>query len=112
MATLNNGDIIPLLENGKYVKILNYIAEGGQGEVYRVDYDGNEFAMKWFSKFMPTNAFYDNLVHNIKIGPPEKYFLWPLAITEKVNGRFGYIMQLRPCFLHYFERSQFLHPCE
>lgn len=104
MATLMNGETIPLLGNGQSVRILNYIAEGGQGEVYKVAYNGGEYALKWYSKIVPTDAFYANLAHNIKVGAPEEYFLWPQAITEKVKGRFGYIMRLRPsCYREYGE---------
>ncbi len=104
MATLRKGEIIPLLERGQSVRILNYIAEGGQGEVYKVAYNGSEYALKWYSKIVPTDAFYANLAHNIKVGAPEEYFLWPLAITERVKGRFGYVMKLRPpCYKEYGE---------
>ena len=104
MATLKSGETIPLLGSGQSVRILNYIAEGGQGEVYKVAYNGGEYALKWYSKIVPTDAFYANLAHNIKIGAPEEYFLWPQAITEKVKGRFGYIMRLRPsCYKEYGE---------
>lgn len=104
MATLKNGETIPLLGSGQNAKILNYIAEGGQGEVYKVAYNGGEYALKWYSKIVPTDAFYANLAHNIKVGAPEEYFLWPQAITEKVKGRFGYIMRLRPsCYKEYGE---------
>ena len=104
MATLKNGETIPLLGSGQSATILNYIAEGGQGEVYKVSYNGGEYALKWYSKIVPTDAFYENLAHNIKVGAPEEYFLWPQAITEKVKGRFGYIMRLRPpCYKEYGE---------
>lgn len=106
MATLKTGERIPLLGSNQSVKILNYIAEGGQGEVYKVEYNGGEYALKWYSKIVPTDAFYDNLAHNIKVGPPAEYFLWPQAITEKVKGRFGYIMKLRPS--EYKEYGEFL----
>lgn len=104
MATLKSGETIPLFGSGQSVRILNYIAEGGQGEVYKVAYNGGEYALKWYSKIVPTDAFYANLAHNIKVGAPEEYFLWPQAITEKVKGRFGYIMRLRPsCYKEYGE---------
>lgn len=106
MATLKTSETIPLLGSGQSVKILNYIAEGGQGEVYKVAFNGSEYALKWYSKIVPSDAFYANLAHNIKIGPPEEYFLWPQAITEKVKGRFGYIMRLRPT--GYKEYGEFL----
>ena len=40
------------------------------------------------------------------MGAPEEYVLWPLAVTEKVGGRFGYIMKLRPA--NYRKYSEFL----
>lgn len=106
MASLQNGATIPLLGNGQRIEILNYIAEGGQGEVYKVLYNGTEYALKWYSKIIPTDAFYKNLEKNIKMGAPAEYFLWPEAITEKINGRFGYIMKLRPS--SYIEYGEFL----
>ena len=97
MATLKNGTTIPMADGGPSVTILDYIAEGGQGEVYRVAWKGGEYALKWYSKQpLPTDAFYENLAHNISMGPPEKHFLWPMALTAKVRGRYGYVMPLRP----------------
>lgn len=104
MATLKNGSTISLLGGERDVTILDYIAEGGQGEVYKVEFNGGEYALKWYSKIVPSGAFYGNLAHNIKIGSPDGNFLWPLAVTEKVNGKFGYIMGLRPsCYREYGE---------
>ena len=95
--------MIPLLEKGQSVRVLNYIAEGGQGEVYKVSYNGGEHALKWYCKNpLPTDAFYDNLTHNIKLGAPNASFLWPKAITEKRQNQFGYIMDLKPsCYADY-----------
>jgi DNA-binding helix-hairpin-helix protein with protein kinase domain len=104
MATLKNGEMIPLSGSGQRARILSYIAEGGQGEVYKVAYNGGEYALKWYSKIVPSDAFYANLAHNIKAGAPDACFLWPQAITEKIKGRFGYIMRLRPsCYKEYGE---------
>ena len=96
MATLRKSDTIPLLNTNQKVKILDFIAEGGQGEVYRVEYNNSECALKWYSKHTPSDAFYDNLAKNVKIGSPQENFLWPQAITEKVKGKFGYLMRLKP----------------
>ena len=106
MSTFKTGDIVPLAGNSSSIRILNYIAEGGQGEVYKVEYQGREYALKWYSKMQPSDAFYDNLKHNIQIGAPKQYFLWPIAITGKIKGRFGYIMALRPS--NYREYGEFL----
>ena len=101
MPTLQTGSYLSLVD-GRRIRVAGFIDEGGQGEVYRVEMDGEEYALKWYSKIMPSKEFYDNLLHNIRMGAPADYFLWPLALTEKSNGRFGYIMKLRPsCYRKY-----------
>ena len=105
MPSLKNGSYIPLTDGGS-IRIVDYIDEGGQGEVYRVEMRGQEYALKWYSKINPSEDFYNNLLHNIKMGPPAEYFLWPLALTGKTGGRFGYIMKLRP--KNYRKYSEFL----
>ncbi|MDO4719546.1 MAG: hypothetical protein Q4A78_02680 [Peptostreptococcaceae bacterium] len=96
MAMLKTGDRIPLFGIEQSVRVEEYIAQGGQGEVYRVSYHGGDYALKWYKKIPSADAFYLNLAHNITVGPPAQHYLWPLALTERVKGRFGYIMKLRP----------------
>ena len=105
MPTLQTGSYIALVD-GRRIRIAGFIDEGGQGEVYRAQLDGEQYALKWYSKITPSDDFYDNLLHNIRMGSPADYFLWPLALTEKTNGRFGYIMKLRPS--NYRKYSEFL----
>ena len=105
MPTLKNGSQLPLVD-GRSIRISAFIDEGGQGEVYRVEMDGAEYALKWYSKITPSEEFYKNILHNIRMGAPADYFLWPLAVTEKLGGRFGYIMKLRPA--NYRKYSEFL----
>jgi serine/threonine protein kinase len=97
MADLPKGHTI---ETKDYKKIVvdQKLGEGGQGAVYKVDFNGAQKALKWYSgkKFENPNKFYENLENNIKIGKPSNAFLWPEAITEKQGTAFGYIMDLRP----------------
>ncbi len=95
--------------SGDNIIIKSKIGEGGQGKVYKVEYLGEEYALKWYfpKKLKEPKKFYENLRNNVINGNPSKEFLWPLAITEKQNGSFGYIMDLRPkeyrdltCFLN------------
>ncbi|GMO34485.1 MAG: hypothetical protein Ta2B_14970 [Termitinemataceae bacterium] len=83
---------------GKNVKVISFIGEGGQGAVYKVDYNGEHKALKWYTgkKIKDPKKFYDNLDNNIKKGAPNSSFLWPLDITLKDEEAFGYIMDLRP----------------
>lgn len=36
------------LTNGGTVTVRSKIGEGGQGSVYKVDYDGKDYALKWY----------------------------------------------------------------
>ena len=85
-------------KNMMNVVVQEKLGEGGQGAVYRVDYNGKPKALKWYTgkKFKDPGRFYTNLENNIKIGKPSEAFLWPEDITEKSGGAFGYIMDLRP----------------
>lgn len=85
--------------NGKEIAVQDVLGEGGQGIVYKVLYDGAERALKWYSKGVGDNTerFYENIKRNIEKGSPAPTFLWPLALTEILDGKcFGYVMELRP----------------
>lgn len=85
------------LEGGKSAKIVSKLGEGGQGIVYAVKIDGNDYALKWYTcKLSNKKEFRKNLQTNIANGAPDSKFLWPLYLTEELNGSFGYVMNLRP----------------
>jgi serine/threonine protein kinase len=96
MADLPKGHTIQT-KDFKKVVVGQKLGEGGQGAVYKVDFNGAEKALKWYSgkKIASPKKFYENLENNIKIGKPSDAFLWPEAITEKQGEAFGYIMDLR-----------------
>jgi DNA-binding helix-hairpin-helix protein with protein kinase domain len=85
-------------KNFKTVVVDHKLGEGGQGAVYRVDYDGHAKALKWYTgkRIKKPDTFYANLENNIKKGKPTKAFLWPEDITVYDGEAFGYIMDLRP----------------
>lgn len=91
---LTEGTEIKLL-NGKTCTINKELGRGGQGIVYLVDYCGGDYALKWYTKDYSID-FYENLKNNATAGAPNNAFLWPLAISEKQFGSFGYVMRLRP----------------
>ena len=98
MGELRIGDAIKM-KNGGEAKVLSEFGSGGQGTVYKVAYHGKMYALKWYhaATFKESGAaFYSNLENNIVKGAPTAAFLWPLGITEKQNGSFGYIMEIRP----------------
>ncbi len=76
------------------MRIISFIAAGGQGEVYKVEINGKYFALKWYFK----HNINEDLIKSIKTltikGSPNDRFLWPIFTVEE-NG-FGYVMDLRP----------------
>lgn len=100
---LKEGQVINTI-NFKRAKILRSskdrieLGKGGQGIVYKVEYDGKPMALKWYYKSRLKNfkKQYDNIKNNILVGPPTDAFLWPMDITEEIDGTFGYIMPLKP----------------
>lgn len=107
MALFDPGKIIKT-DFGSPIKIIKYLASGGQGDVYIAEYGGKKKALKWYKSQALRNpdAFYDNLKRNADKGSPDKAFLWPDAVTERTEGSFGYIMDLRP--EGYYELSKIL----
>lgn len=83
------------LRNGTSCKVKKELGRGGQGIVYLVDYNGKDYALKWYIIHC-SEAFYENLERNVKKGSPSPNFLWPEAVTEYQNDSFGYLMRLRP----------------
>ena len=102
---------------GGVVTIKRYIGGGGQGDVYAVDYNGQEKALKWYKPnvFLNRKLFIENLRRNVMSGAPTSEFLWPLDMTMSYNGTFGYVMNLKPegfyeadeFFLHHVHFSSF-----
>lgn len=107
MSSLNIGDTIRMKYGGE-AKVLAEFGSGGQGTVYKVAYNGKEYALKWYHKDVfkgKEQEFYKNLENNIQKGAPTKDFLWPIAITDVCGGMFGYIMDVRPT--GYYELTDF-----
>lgn len=94
--------------SGGELEVVQKLGEGGQGIVYKVNYNGRQLALKWYhpAKLKDADTFYRNIQENIKKGAPTEAFLWPLEITEYYEGSFGYLMELRPS--EYKDFSQFL----
>lgn len=107
MAELQIGTNVRL-KNGKTCTVRQELGRGGQGIVYLVDYGGKDYALKWYiaTNIINSDAFYRNLDNNVNAGSPAPNFVWPLAITERQNGSYGYVMHLRP--KDYKDMSEFL----
>ena len=79
---------------GKDYRILDLLGEGGQGEVYLAECEGQKYALKVY-KDIPDPDFCYNLRNNIEKGSPSQTFLWPRTLVQTEDS-FGYVMDLRP----------------
>ena len=97
MKEFPKGQRIKTVSGGE-LEVVQKLGEGGQGIVYKVNYNGKSLALKWYfgNKLNNADKFYRNIQNNIKQGAPTNAFLWPLEITEYFEGSFGYLMELRP----------------
>jgi len=76
MGTLKVGDTVKMKYGGE-AKVLAEFGSGGQGTVYKVSYNGKEYALKWYHKGVfggKEQEFYRNLENNIQKGAPTKHF--------------------------------------
>ena len=100
MSVFAKGDKIPM-KGGKDAVVTSdgVLGSGGQGEVYAVEYDGSDYALKWYTSeriLERKGEFIKNMDENVRRGPPTSKFLWPLRMTEEHKGSFGYLMDLIP----------------
>lgn len=97
MKEFQKGQRIKTVSGGE-LEVIQKLGEGGQGVVYKVNYNGKPLALKCYfgNKLNNADKFYRNIQNNIKQGTPTGAFLWPLEITEYFEGSFGYLMELRP----------------
>ena len=94
---------------GTTIEVEQWIGGGGQGDVFIVDYNGENKALKWYKPNgmgEKPDKFYENIKNNVFKGAPSEEFLWPLDVTEWKDGRFGYVMNLRPD--GYYEVSDYM----
>jgi len=109
MTEFEAGTKIPL-EFGGELEIIQSLGDGGQGIVYKAVYLSQEYALKWFKleylKDLKSkgilDSFKENILVNIKNGPPSDKFIWPLMLTSHYKGSFGYLMPLKPDSYHDF----------
>ena len=79
----------------KTYTVKDFLGEGGQGEVYLVECEGKEYALKIYKDRVSSDFRY-NLKNNIAKGAPSPDFLWPLELLDFDDGDLGYVMDLRP----------------
>ena len=93
LAANQNIDLV----SGDHATVVGELGRSVHGIVYLVEVSGRKMAIKWYSE-PPADAdcLYSSLQRNIHDGAPSDAFIWPLDITVKTDGCFGYVMRLRP----------------
>ena len=112
MAYFHKGSKIHVVGGGEAEVISDEpLGEGGQGEVYKVKYNGQEYALKWYTnnRILNDDEFKENLRSNIVSGPIGGSFVWPLHLVEE-KDRYGYIMDLIPP--NYVSMVDILNKCK
>jgi len=96
MITFQSGQTVWLETAGERCEIMELIGVGTRGQVYRVVFSGQEFALKWYSPSSGINQQRATIDLLIEKGPPNDRFLWPMdtALCQDVAG-FGCLMRLR-----------------
>jgi DNA-binding helix-hairpin-helix protein with protein kinase domain len=98
MPSLNVGQSLRVLSTGGLCTVDALLAEGGQGEVYKVAFSGRSFALKWYNDrvLQHDKRLRSRLQTAIDRGPPSPQFLWPFSLVTSQDGsRLGYLMPLR-----------------
>ena len=107
---LKNGTTLNL--QGENVKIIELLGSGGQGEVYKVQYKGKDYALKWYFSDSATSEQKKIILDLISKKSPNENFLWPISLIESnQHNSFGYIMDLRTKEYKFNEKKCFAIYC-
>ena len=83
------------LNESETIVVKDFLGDGGQGEVYLVEYNGGKYALKAY-KNEESSDFRYNLKNNIERGAPSDDFLWPKLLFDFDDGKIGYLIDFRP----------------
>ena len=112
---LTNGTSLLTL-TGDAVRVKELISDsGGQGDVYLADWNGKDYALKWYNRTEEDLVGSDqyNNIRNLtqSPNPDPARFVWPQVIVtetgKEIKGTlFGYLMELLP--EGYYELKEYL----
>ena len=96
-SLLQTGETVQIVGSRKSCTVRQLLGAGGQGEVYRAECDGKDYALKWYFPRTATDEQRATLETLVDKGAPTQRFLWPEALLTKPGEHgFGYLMGLRP----------------
>ncbi len=93
---LHTGQTVYTASQHQPITIAEFIAGGGQGEVYRADFFKEPVAVKWyFANYPEQDKLRARVQMLIRSGAPSDCFLWPFGLVESPQVPvFGYVMPL------------------
>jgi DNA-binding helix-hairpin-helix protein with protein kinase domain len=83
------------LNNGQIAVIKEHLGSGAQGDIYRVQVEMEEYALKLYKK-TPSVSFMKNLEKLVSKKTPSRYFIWPIELVDLSKHLKGYLMPLIP----------------
>ena len=94
---LKIGDRIPLELGGEAI-IRSTLGSGGQGTVFRAEYNGRDHALKMYfpNKLKDPELFRENLSRLAQENFENTSFVMPYLLTENTTDGFGFLMELIP----------------
>jgi len=96
-SLLQTGETVQIVGSRKSCTVRQLLGAGGQGEVYRADCDGKDYALKWYFHRTATAEQRATIETLVGKGTPTQRFLWPeVLVTKPGEPGFGYLMGLRP----------------
>jgi eukaryotic-like serine/threonine-protein kinase len=81
---------------GASYSVQELLGSGGQGDIYRVNSGGKDWAIKWFFPFAADEQNFQKITKMIRQGPPDHRFRWPVELVSDshIQG-FGYVIPFR-----------------
>jgi DNA-binding helix-hairpin-helix protein with protein kinase domain len=71
------------------------LGEGGQGQVFRAQFNGRAVAVKLYHRHAVTPDLMSNLSLLVERGAPSDHFIFPIQLVQTADGsRQGYVMEL------------------
>ena len=93
------GDVVTLRRSATPWTVGRVLGEGSEGTVYElVPADGapRRLALKWYADKALSDQRRQAITAVAQRSSPGPMFLWPMEVITAADGRFGYVMPLRP----------------